>query len=195
MRDSTQHLTYCINRLIQCEWNSSNDLAFDRTCLFLLSSISSSIGCPRAIVVTCRLELSPFGILNGFDRRMPRRRDSSRNGVPAPHVVASRCDDCAIVYCYLHSLNGRSVTCHNRAPVGGSGENGRRSRITAVDALQTANAREPSVSSEQAIWQLLHESPHLCTNSEKYTSGIDFGRLQVVPSLSRMKRFGMLGVR
>lgn len=53
----------------------------------------------------------------------------------------------------LHSLNDRSVSCHNWL-AGGSGENERRLEVTAVDTLETAKAREPSVFSDSAIHQL-----------------------------------------
>jgi hypothetical protein len=64
-----------------------------------------------------------------------------RNVVPARHAVA-----CGVRSTLrdnlLHSLNDRSVSCHEW-PVG-DGKNGCCSEVTAVDPIETAQARGPS---------------------------------------------------
>lgn len=120
-------------------------LSIEHVCLFLHPS-SCTIRSPRAMLMTAAIP--PFRILNGATEGC--RGLQSAPGESRLLAVSSLENERDIA---LHSLNDRSVSCHSW-PVGGSGEDECRLEVTAVDTLETAKAREPSVFSDSAIQRL-----------------------------------------
>jgi len=136
--------THWSNSRIRCAWSCSNELAFNRSCVFVpLSKLFPyMISACHSVDMTTEA-IPPFRILNfategcrgvhstyGKSCLLARSPPENQSGLG--------------ILRYNHSLNDRSVSCHSW-PVGGSGEEDSRSVVTAVDLLVTTTARELSV--------------------------------------------------